>query len=361
MKRSALYENHKRRGARFIEFAGWEAPLSFSGTTEEHQATRTAGGLFDVTHLGRIEVRGRKATEVLQRTLTVDVTKLSDGAIRYTLLCNREGGILDDLVVYRRKAYYLLCVNAATCEKDLRWIVEQGAGRDVTFTETTEETVMIALQGPHWWEVFSPLLPQGAEMTRRWHARDMRVSGADALVSRTGYTGEDGCEIILPADRAAGVWEALLEKGEQRGIKPCGLGARDTLRLEMGYMLYGQDMDETTTPLEADLLWVVDLEKGDFVGRDAILTRKKQGLTRQIVGFELLQRGVPRKGYKIYSDGKEIGVVTSGNISPMSGKGIGMGYVQIQYARVGGEIFIDIRGKAQPAVIVKRPFYLKPL
>ncbi|HUK56077.1 MAG TPA: glycine cleavage system aminomethyltransferase GcvT [Nitrospiria bacterium] len=361
MKRTPLYEEHKKLGAKIIPFAGWEMPLSYTGVLEEHRATRSAAGLFDVSHMGRIEVTGPDAAALLDRVATSPVKKLAVGAMQYALACNEQGGILDDIMIYRfDERRYFVCANASNAEKINRWMGRQAADfSGVDVTDRSAESAQVAVQGPRSRDLMRPLTAADLDRLKLRHCLETKVAGVPMRLSRSGYTGELGYELYLPVDGAREVWEALLREGARYGLKPCGLGCRDTLRLEMGYPLYGNDMDETTTPIEASLEFAVDFAKDDFIGRATMVRQKKDGVSRRLVGFELLQRGVPRHGHTILSDGREVGVVTSGNHSPSLNRGIGMGYVQAPLAVPAGEIRIDIRGNVVPARVVERPFYKK--
>ena len=359
MNRTPLYEEHKKLGAKIVPFAGWEMPLSYTGVLEEHRATRSAIGLFDVSHMGRIDVTGPDAAALLDRVATSAVRKLAVGGMQYALACNEPGGILDDLMIYRfGDQRYFVCANASNAEKIFRWLMKQAAGfPGVGVTNRSAELAQLAVQGPRSRDLMRPLTEADLDHLRLRHCVETKVAGVPMHLSRSGYTGELGYELYLPAGRAREAWELLMKEGKARGLKPCGLGCRDTLRLEMGYPLYGNDMDETTTPIEAALEFAVDFKKKDFIGREALIRKKEKGVSRKLIGFELTRRGVPRRGCTIFSDGKEIGVVTSGNHSPSLNKGIGMAYVPTPFAEVGGELLIDIRGNAVPALVVERPFY----
>jgi aminomethyltransferase len=359
MNRTPLYEEHKKLGAKIIPFAGWEMPLSYTGVLDEHRATRSAVGLFDVSHMGRIELTGPAAVALLDRVLTSPVGKLAVGGMQYALACNEQGGILDDLMIYRfGDQRYFVCANASNAVKIDQWLRRQAAGlSNVDVTDRSAELAQIAVQGPRSRELMKPLTAADLDRLKLRQCIETKVAGVPMLLSRSGYTGELGYELYLPADRARSLWDTLLLEGATYGLKPCGLGCRDTLRLEMGYPLYGNDMDETTTPFEASLNFVVDLENGEFIGREVMMHQRKGGVSRKLIGFELLRQGVPRHGHAIIRDGKEIGVVTSGNHSPSMNKGIGMGYVQTRFAEVGSQILIDIRGNPVPALVVERPFY----
>ena len=360
MKRTSLYEIHRNLGAKITEFSGWEMPLYYSGVTDEHEVVREGAGIFDIGHMGRIEILGKDSLPLLQ-TLTVrDVARIPSGSSEYTLICNQSGGIIDDILISKRgKNRFFLCVNAGNREKIVSMITKRGEGFNFKLNDLTGNTGMIALQGPRATTILDMVVPRGIGSLKPWRIEEIEIGGKSMIASMTGYTGEIGYEIIMDYYDCKVVWEELADAGRGYGIKPCGLGARDTLRLEMGYLLHGNDIDENTTPFEAGLGWLVDLNKEDFIGKTAILDQKKKAPLRRLIFFELLQKGVPRKGFRIFSDGKEIGVVTSGNISPMLRKGIGIGYVQAEYAKPGVEVLIDIRGKVVPANIVNRPFYKK--
>jgi len=359
LRRTPLYEVHKELKAKLIDFSGWEMPLSYSGVLDEHESVRARAGIFDISHMGRLRFQGPQAGEVLQHLLTRNVAKLVPGSACYSVLCNSEGGILDDVVVYEQTPEdFLLVVNASNRVKILNWCRANIPGpktkSGVKIQDCTDTMAMVALQGPATVEILS----RQDEM-RSWRFLKTSLMDRDVMMATTGYTGERGVEIFVDTSSAVDIWRGLMNRGAALGLKPVGLGARDTLRLEMGYALYGNDIDEQTTPLEAGLDWVVDLNKSDFIGKEALQRQHEKGIKKRLIGFWLLQPGVPRQGYKIYSDGKQIGQVTSGNISPMLSKGIGMGYVQMAYAQTDAEIFIEIRDKDIPAVIVQPPFYRK--
>jgi aminomethyltransferase len=354
---TALHDHHRALGAKLVDFAGWEMPISYAGTVGEHAAVRRAAGLFDIGHMGRIDVRGPGAGDWIQQLVTSNTETLKPGAARYALVCNERGTILDDIFVYKRDTdNWLLIVNGANRLKIAAWI-ERHRPKGITAVDRTLETGLIALQGPRAAAILERLIgsPQTGSQLHTFTETTWR--NRPLLVARTGYTGEWGVELM--ADQAAmrSVWEGVLEAGRSEGLVPVGLGARDTLRLEMGYMLYGNDIDETTTPLEAGLGWVVDFNKPDFIGKNALTAQKQAGVGRKLVGFELLEKGVPRHGHPIQVDGKPVGVVTSGNLSPTLDRGIGLGYVESNYAALGTTLAIDIRGKIKPATVVKPPFY----
>jgi aminomethyltransferase len=357
LKHTPLYEAHRAAGAKFVEFGGWEMPVQYSGIIDEHKTVRTAVGLFDVSHMGEIEIKGPRALEVVQRLTTNDASKLADFQVQYSALCYPHGGIVDDLTVYRLNAeHFFFCVNAANSDTDYAWIVEQ-AGDAADIRNISAATAQLALQGRYAEATLQPLCDFPVDEIRYYWAVKGKVQGVEALVSRTGYTGEDGFEIYCPAAHSPAVWAACLEGGTPYGIKPIGLGARDTLRLEMGYALYGNDITAETSPLQAGLSWVVRLNKGEFLGREALLKERADGIKRRLVGFELAERGVARAHYRILAAGQGIGEVTSGTISPSLNKAIGLGYVQMAYAKAGTAVQIDIRGKLAQAQVTATPFY----
>ncbi len=356
-RRSPLYDAHRALGARCVEFAGWEMPLSYSGPAEEHRAVRERCGLFDVSHMGEIELRGPDAGVVCQELTVNDVRRLRVGDGQYSVLCNPRGGVLDDLVVFRlAPERYLLVVNAANTASDLDWIVEQAGGRCVV-ADRSAEIALLALQGPESEIVLRGLTPFDLGGLRPFTAIESRIAGRRAVVSRTGYTGEDGFELFLDAGDAGAVWEAVLGAARRRGGMPAGLAARDTLRLEAGLPLCGTDMDEGTTPLEAGLAWVVKLGKGSFVGREVLAEQAANGASRRLVGVELGEPGIPRHGYGVWRDGTLVGSVTSGTKSPTLGSCIGLAYVTSGASTPGTPLTVDIRGRRLPARVVERPFY----
>lgn len=352
-KRTPLYDEHVAAGAKIVDFVGWAMPMSYRGIVSEHRLVRRAVGLFDVSHMGEFVLTGGDALASLDRIVTNRVGALTEGRAQLSLMVNESGGILDDLLVYRLPGRYMLVVNAANREKDLAWVRDHARG-DTQVQDVTEETALVAVQGPVAESVMGAIVDAGVATLPYYHSAEMKTAGREALVSRTGYTGEDGFEIYCAPDDAPTVWSALLEAGSPYGIEPVGLGARDTLRLEMGYALYGHEMDETRTPVESGLLWITKLDKGDFIGRDAIARRKEEGPRERLVGFELTGRGVPRKDQGIVSGGEVVGTVTSGTYSPSLDRGIGLGYVP---PGTGEAVTIDVRGKGVSARIVGLPFY----
>jgi len=360
LKRTPLYDEHRALGARLVEFSGWEMPVQYSGILDEHRAVRERAGLFDVCHMGEFHIEGPGAQDFLQGLVPNNVARLADGQALYTQICNEQGGTLDDLLIYRLgDQRYMAVVNAGTMDGDWDWFTKQAAGRaDVTLSNDSDQTGLIALQGPRAREILQPLTETDLNAIVYYHYAEGTVAGIACLISRTGYTGEDGFELYCASGDVVALWRALLAAGEPHGLIPTGLGARDTLRLEAGLCLYGHELNEQISPLEAGLGWSVKLEKGhDFIGREALLAQKQNGLPRKLVGIELRDRGVPRADYAIQRDGQTLGQLTSGTIGLTVGKAIGLGYVPPADATVGSEVEIDIRGKAVPAVIVALPFY----
>jgi len=360
MRETPLHDAHLRLGARMVDFGGWSMPVSYAtGILDEHRATRTAVGVFDVCHMGEIHFRGPRAGEALQRLITNDLGKLTDGHALYTLACLPTGGVLDDLIVYRISGtHFLTVVNAATLEKDRAWFL-QHASDLCEVTDASDETGLIAFQGPAAERALQPLtaLPLGG-LARFGFVPQCEIAGVRAGIARTGYTGEDGFEIFCAAGEAPRLWDSLIEAAAQVGGKPVGLGARDTLRLEARLPLYGQDLDETTSPLEAGLGWAVKLDGADFIGREALRAQKAGGVKRKLAGFVMVGRGVARHDYPIEApDGRPLGTTTSGGPAPTLGKNIGLGYLPAELDSAGTRLVVDCRGKRVDAEIVKGPFY----
>jgi aminomethyltransferase len=354
--RSPLHDRHVSAGARFTVFGGWEMPLQYTGILEEHRAVREAAGLFDVSHMGEIAVSGRGSEGLLQRLTMNDIEALDDGAAQYSALLTPRGTVVDDLIVYRLTRHdYLLIVNAANTRKDLRWLEEHARG-DVSVSDRSAEFALLALQGPRSEEILRRLAPDLPPLRPFRHAR-ASLLGEGARAARTGYTGEDGFEILLSPGRAAGAWEALLEAGRPAGLLPAGLGARDTLRLEAGLLLYGQDLDEETSPLEAGLERFVKIDKGDFIGREALARQRREGVSRRLVGFEMVDAGVPRHGYPVLAGGEAGGIVTSGGFAPTLGRGIGLAYLP---TGAPPDLAVEIRGRRAAARRTRLPFYRRP-
>ena len=360
LRRTSLYDRHVKAGARMVPFTGFEMPVQYTGIVDEHQAVRTACGLFEVSHMGELEMRGEFAAQVVDYLITNDATKLVDGQALYTCACNEQGTILDDLIVYRAaQDRWLIVCNASNHDK-MAAVFEKAAKDHCEFDDRTDKTALIALQGPKAFEVLALAGGDAAKLheLKSFHFRDAVVANVRCTVARTGYTGEDGVEIFCPWDDAPALWDQLLELGKPIGIKPAGLGARDTLRLESRLSLYGNDIDDTTNPLEAGLGWVVKLDKPMFVGKAALEAVKAAPMPRKLVGFEVTGRGIARHGYLLRDlDGKEVGLCTSGSPGPTVGKNIGLGYLPTAMTAVGTKFLVDCRGKNVEAVVVKTPFY----
>ena len=349
-------------GGRMVDFGGWDMPVQYpTGTVEEHLRTRTHAGLFDVSHMGEIEVRGSDAIPFVNRLVSNDASKLIDGQAQYSAITTPQGTVVDDLLVYRFAAdYLLLVVNAGTTEKDWDWIASRKKNEAVELSNRSAEYCQLAIQGPDALEILRKLTDVSLDDIKYYHFSEGTVDGVAAIVSRTGYTGEDGFEVYAAADRAEQLWNKLLEAGDfgsPTGVIPCGLAARNTLRLEASMALYEHEIDETTTLLEANLGWITKLSKGDFTGRDALAKQKEEGLKRRLVGFEVTERGIARDGQEVVINGARVGRVTSGSPAPYLKKNIGMAYVPIEFANEGQQIEIDVRGRLVGAQIVKTPFY----
>ena len=357
LKTTVLHARHKSSGARLVPFAGWDMPVEYSGVTAEHLAVRTAAGVFDVSHMGQIEIAGKQAMAAVQHVSTNDVATLAVGRAHLSVLASPEGTVLDDILVYRLAAsHFLLVVNAGNATKDFAWISQQLAGFDAAVVDTSSRYALLAVQGPKALDVVQTLTAVPLQEIPYYGFAHGEVAGARATISRTGYTGEDGVEVFVPPNMADRVWQAVLQAGEGVVI-PCGLAARDTLRLEAGMRLCGQDMDDTTTVLEAGLGWAVGWEKPSFVGAEALRAEKQRGPARRLVGFEMLERGIGRHGYPVVHDGQVVGQVTSGTQTPFLKKAIGMAYVPAALVVPGTAVGVDIRGRVSAAQIVKLPFY----
>ncbi len=361
LKRTPLFEEHVRLGARIVPFAGFEMPVQYSGVMEEHTAVRERAGLFDVSHMGEIFVRGPRALEFVQRISCNDHSKMKVGRAQYTGLMYPQGTFVDDMLVHKMaEEEYLLVVNAANVEKDVAYLEELAAGEDgVRVEDESHRWAQIAFQGPLAGELLQPLVEVDLGGIRYYRFTTGKVLGHQAIIARTGYTGEDGFELYLEPGAAPEVWRAILAAGRDHGVLPAGLGARDTLRLEAGMCLYGNDIDDTTTPLEAGLQWIVKLDKPDFIGKDILERQAEEGVARRLVGFEMVGRGIARHGYPVALDehGEPVGTVTSGTHSPTLGKAIGMAYVPSEAAAPGTPLWIEVRRRRVEAVVVELPFY----
>ncbi|MGM0602887.1 MAG: glycine cleavage system aminomethyltransferase GcvT [Bacillota bacterium] len=356
MKKTPLNETHKKLGAKMIDFGGWEMPVEYSSIIEEHKAVRKKCGIFDVSHMGEIIVSGKGAEDSIQRLITNDVTKLKEGEIVYTPMCKEDGGIIDDFLVYKLEDNkYLFVVNASNTEKDYKWISTHLL-EDTAAENKSEDYALIALQGPESMNILQKLTNINLKELKYYNFNISEVAGVEAIVSRTGYTGELGYELYLPASEAEKLWESLMEAGKEHGLKPAGLGARDTLRLEKKMNLYGNDMTEENHPLEAGLGWTVKLDKGDFIGREKIKEYKENGYPRKLVGFKVTGRGIARHGYEVYHNEEKVGVVTSGSYSPTLEENIGLAYIDKEIIKEGREIEIKVRNRFVKAEIVEGVF-----
>jgi aminomethyltransferase len=356
VKRTPFYALHAAAGAKLIDFAGFEMPVRYTGDVREHQAVRERAGLFDISHMGEFFVAGPGAMEFLNRVVTNDVASLEVGQALYSPMCRPDGGIVDDLLVYRTGIDYMVVVNASNRAKDWAWMKDH-CPAGVAFEDRSEQTALLAVQGPKAPEVLRGHVPDALLELGYYHFGEGRIFGADAIIARTGYTGEDGFELYFRTRDAEPVWNGLVEAGKRVGMEPIGLGARDTLRLEMGFMLYGNDIDDTTSPLEAGLGWTVKFAKADFNGRATLAAQKERGLSRKLVAFDLEGRRVPRHDMPIESAGRVVGKVTSGTFGPSLQRPIGMGYVETAVAVVGGSLDIVAGSTRLPARIVKLPFW----
>lgn len=387
LKKTPLNDTHRALGGKMVDFGGWEMPVQYAaGVIEEHMRTRTAAGLFDVSHMGEIWVEGLDAIPFVNRLTTNDVTKLVDGQAHYSALTNERGGVVDDLLVYRfNSEKLLLVVNAGTTEKDWDWITRNADALvrnervsvqrfspdkviadesvrvpSITLANASKDFCQIAVQGPDATGILQQLTETDLSEIKYYHFTTGRVDGVESIISRTGYTGEDGFEIYAAPERAEQLWNKLLETGRygrDGGILPCGLAARNTLRLESAMSLYGHELSDDITPLEANLGWITKLQKGEFIGRDALVALKEKGLERKLVGFEMREPGIARDDFAVYIDGKKVGYVTSGSPAPYLKKNIGLAFVPLEFAKPGQEIKIDVRGKMLSAEIVPTPFY----
>ncbi len=358
-RQTPLNEAHRKLGARMVDFAGWDMPVQYSGIIDEHEAVRTAVGLFDVSHMGEVEFTGPGALETVNALISNDLARIADGQAVYAGLLDERGTFVDDVVAYRfSPERILICVNSSNREKDFAWMKAHAQG--VAPVDRSDDYAQIAVQGPKAAGLVQRLTKTDVSKIGTYRFAEGEVAGIPSIISRTGYTGEDGFELYCAAKDAVALWDALLTEGRQDGVKPCGLGARDSLRTEMKYALYGNDIDDQHTALEAGLGWIVKLDKATFIGKEALVAQKAAGVKRKLVGFELTGNGIPRHGYAILKDGARVGEVTSGTKGPSVNKAIGIGYVPAELAAEGSTFDVDIRGRAVPAVVVKTPFYKKP-
>ncbi len=363
MKQTSLHEAHVARKAKIVDFAGWAMPLQYSGVLDEYHTVRTSAGLFDVSHMGRLHVEGPGALSFLQRVTTNDVQRVEPMTSQYSMICNHEGGVKDDIFLYRLGAdEFLLCVNASNLDKIRDWLFQQQDEEqgELRIEDQSADLAQLALQGPASKSLLQAHVDSPLDGLKPRQCLRETVNGVECLITRTGYTGELGYELYVPATQVRLVWDRLMQAGEERGLKPAGLGARDLLRLDMGYLLYGNDLTEATTPIEANAKWVVSFAKGAFIGEPVLKQQVQEGPSRRLVAFELLEKAVPRHDMRLFAQDKPVGTVTSGNLSPVLQKGIGLGYVDPAYAEAGTVFDVEIRARRIPARVVALPFYKKP-
>ncbi len=360
MKKTPLNQSHRDLGARMVDFGGWDMPVQYSGVIDEHLAVRQAAGLFDVSHMGEVEVSGTNALAFIQHLTINDASKLVDGQIQYSAMCYPEGGVVDDVTLYRFSGtHFLFCVNASNTDKDFTWmqqVLAESGLADVTLNNRSEEFAQIALQGPKAEEILSTLTDVPLADIVYYHFCEGEVSGVKMIISRTGYTGEDGFELYLPSSSAADVWQQIMTAGAPLGLLPIGLGARDTLRLEKGYALYGHELSREISPLEAGLAWITKLDKDDFVGKAALVAQKAEGVPRRRVGLIMQERGIPREEYLVFVGDREVGVVTSGTMSPTLKVGVALALVDPDVAKADTELEVAIRNRRMQAKVARPPF-----
>jgi len=359
LKRTPLYQEHLRLGGRMVEFGGWDMPVQYESIMEEHRAVRTTAGLFDVSHMGEISVKGKDTIAFADYLVTNSVSTLKNGEICYTPMCNEKGGVVDDLLVYRiSNSEVLLVVNASNIDKDFNWVLERAKDRDfsITLDNISNKTAQLAFQGPKAEEILKEISQVKLDEIPFYHFIHGKVNGIDCLVSRTGYTGEDGFELYVDTEAAVPLWRKILEIGTPYGVKPAGLGARDLLRFEACYMLYGNELTDEITPLEAGLKWAVKFEK-EFYGRQALIEQREEGLEKRLRGIEIIDKGIARHGYEIFAGDENIGWVSSGMLSPSTGKRLALAYLKKGYWKTGTEVFVKIRNKLVKAQVIKTPFY----
>lgn len=361
LKKTSLFSLYEKYGGKIVDYAGWAMPVQFEGLIAEHDAVRSAAGLFDVSHMGEIEIKGKDALLYLQYLLTNNIEAMKDNQIIYSFMCYPNGGVVDDLLVYKySQDYYLLVVNASNMEKDYKWMIDHKGEFDIQIINISDDVSEIALQGPKAEKILQKLTDTNlSELKSFYLKRDVDVAGANCLISRTGYTGEDGFELYLSHEEAPVIWDKIMEAGKDEGIKPVGLGARDTLRFEASMPLYGNEFSQEITPLEAGFGFFVKFDKGDFIGRETLLKQKEEGLKRKLVGFEMIDNGIPRHGYEVLKDGQEIGFVTTGYHSPTLKKNIGNALIDAKFTAIDTIIEIQIRKKVAKAKIIDKRFYAK--
>jgi aminomethyltransferase len=361
VKKTALYDTHVNCGGKIIDFAGWALPVQYEGIIPEHEAVRNNAGMFDVSHMGEVEVKGPQAAAFVQNLVTNDISTLVDNQVLYSLMCYPDGGVVDDLLIYKfNNEYFYLVINASNVDKDFQWMLDNKNGFDVELKNISAEVSEVALQGPKAQEILQKLTSTNLDNIKFFFCdREVMIDGIKCLVSRTGYTGEDGFEIYTSNDKIAEVWNKIMEAGKNLGLKPCGLGCRDTLRFEATLPLYGNEIDKDITPLEAGLGMFVKLNKENFIGKEALVKQKEEGLKRKLVGFELIDKGIPRHGYEVMADGKIIGHVTTGYMSPTVKKSIGLALIDAAYTELETPIEIVIRSKPLKAKVISKKFLNK--
>ncbi|MGE5629964.1 MAG: glycine cleavage system aminomethyltransferase GcvT [Caulobacteraceae bacterium] len=360
-KKTTLYHTHEKYGGKIIDFAGWALPVQYEGITAEHEAVRNNAGLFDVSHMGEVEIRGKQAADFVQNLVTNDISVMNENQVIYALMCYPDGGIVDDLLVYKfTNDYYLLVINAGNIDKDFQWMKDNAGSYDIELKNISDNVSEVALQGPKAEETLQQLTDTDLSKIAFFYLKkDVKIAGKNCLVSRTGYTGEDGFEIYMKNEDVEYIWDKILEAGKDKGVKPAGLGSRDTLRFEANLPLYGNELSPEITPLEAGFGIFVKLSKSDFIGKEALVKQKEEGLKRKIIGFEMVEPGIPRHGYDVLSGGKRIGFVTTGYNSPTLKKSIGLAMVDIEYTELGTPIEIQIRKNVVKAKVISRKFYNK--
>ena len=354
-KKTPLYDRHIELGGHVVDFGGYLLPTHYSGINNEHNGVRTKAGLFDVSHMGEFIVSGPDGELFLQKMTVNDVASLSVGQAQYSAMCTKNGNIVDDLLIYKKENDFMVVVNASNLEKDLDWLNSHKVGQ-MSIEDVSDQTGLIAIQGPRSRDILQTLTDTNLSNIQFYHFKNGKVSGKDAIIARTGYTGELGFEIYSSSDEIGDIWDAIMISGKDKGLEPAGLGCRNTLRMEMKFALYGNDIDETTNPLEAGLGWITRLGKDDFMGKKALL-EAKANVTRRLVCLEMTERAIPRQGCPILMNDEIIGTITSGTMSPSLEKGIGIGYVNVPFTKSGTELVVDIRGKMKVAIVVKPPFY----
>jgi aminomethyltransferase len=352
MKRTPLYETHVKLGAKIVPFAGWEMPVYYSSIIAEHKAVRAGAGIFDIGHMGAVKISGASALQYLQKLLSNDVSRLDAGSSQYSMILNRSGGVIDDIFVYRLPDHYMLIINASNTDKDIAWLKKNNS-EGVEIKDLKDKMTLLALQGPKAQGILKKICDVDLNNIGHHKITNALVFNVPSLVSRTGYTGEDGFELFFAVSKAEVIWNKLIELG----AAPCGLAARDSLRLEAGMPLYGHEYNEGITPLETSFTFAVKLDKGDFIGREALVQHKEEGISKKLVGIRLKETGIPRQGFKIIKDNRVVGYITSGTMSPTLKVPIGMGYVRIENSEIGSILDVEIRGKLVKAEVVKLPFY----